>query len=215
MWAGGAFFPAGFDFGDSPMSGQPWTATTWTLKPLREWGLDPAFLLRARRTAELFAEHSRWEYQSLPYWGSEVDCCVNAWTVANGLWLDADVTGIVEWLGEHHLPDGGWNCEWIEGSTRSSLHSTLNSLERLLAYDLATGGTEETRAARHYSEEYLGEEYLLERGLLRRFSTGELVGPWVAQFAYPFRWSSSALNAADYFRAECLHGGIPVGRRRR
>ena len=148
QWAGGAFFPADFDF-DGPEAdgdGQPWTATTWTLNSLREWGLDSA-VLRARRTAELLAESSRWEYENLPYWGGEVDCCINAWTVANGVWLGADVTGIVDWFLEHQLADGGWNCEWVDGSVRSSYHSTLNSLKGLLAYEVGTGDTA-ARAAR-------------------------------------------------------------------
>ena len=200
-WAGGAFVPANFDFtGPEP---QPWTATTWTLNSLREWGLDPA-VLRERRTVELLAEHCRWEYDDLPYWGGEVDCCINAWTVANGLWLGADVTGIVDWFVEHRLPDGGWNCEWVAGSTRSSFHSTLNSLKGLLAHDVATGGTDATRAARR-----AGEEYLLERGLFRRRSTGEPVAPWVDRFAYPFRWCYDVLNAAEYFRRSTLHDGVP------
>ena len=118
-WAGGAFFPAGFDFADVDDEGQPWTATTWALNDLREWGLDPA-VLRERRTAELLADSARWEYDDLPYWGGEVDCCINAWTVANGVWLGADITGIVDWFLDHRLPDGGWNCEWIDGSRRSS-----------------------------------------------------------------------------------------------
>ena len=29
----------------------------------------------------------------------------------------------------------------------------------------------------------------------------------MTQFAYPFRWKYSALNAADYFRAASLHDG--------
>lgn len=87
QWAGGAFFPAGFDgSGDA----QPYTATTWSLNALREWGLDVA-VLRERRTAELLAANSRWEYDDLPYWGGEVDCCINGWTLANGVWLGADV----------------------------------------------------------------------------------------------------------------------------
>lgn len=185
-------------------AGQPWTATTWTLNSLREWGLDPA-VLRQRRTAALLAEHSRWEYENLPYWGGEVDCCINAWTIANGLWLGADIAGIVDWFLEHRLPDGGWNCEWTEGSTRSSFHSTLNSLKGLLAYDVATGGTDATRVARRS-----GEEYLLERGLFRRLSTGEPVAPWVVRFAYPFRWSYNVLNATEYFRrAALLDGATP------
>ena len=125
QWAGGAFFPADFDFHGDEVSraGQPWTATTWTLNSLREWGLDPDVLV-ARRTVELLAENSRWEYDELPFWGGEVDCCINAWTIANGVWLGAHVDGIVDWFFEHQLPDGGWNCAWVEGSTRSSFHST-------------------------------------------------------------------------------------------
>ena len=198
QWSGGAFFPAGFDFADADREGQPWTATTWALNDLRDWGLDPA-VLQERRTAELLAANAHWEYDDLPYWDGEVDCCINAWTVANGVWLGADITAIVGWFLEHRLPDGGWNCEWVEGSERSSFHSTLNSLKGLLAYDSATGGTEATRAAR-----LGGEEYLLQRGLFRRLSTGEPVASWVDHFGYPFRWKYNVLNAADYFRAASL-----------
>ncbi|OZE80485.1 squalene cyclase [Rhodococcus sp. 15-649-2-2] len=202
QWAGGAFFPANFDSSAAP--GQPWTATTWSLNSLREWGLDPA-VLRARRTVELLDRNSRWEYDNLPYWGGEVDCCINAWTVANGVWLGADVEGIAQWFLEHQLPDGGWNCEWVEGSTRSSFHSTLNSLKGLLEYDTALGGTDETRAARR-----AGEKYLLTRKLLYTLSTAEKVGPWVDQFFYPSRWTYNALSAADYFRqASLLDGTAP------
>ncbi|MFG1645688.1 squalene cyclase [Amycolatopsis sp. NPDC049252] len=200
-WAGGAFFPAGFDFASMKTDGQPWTATTWVLNDLREWGVDAAAL---QGTAELLAENARWEYDDLPYWGGEVDCCINAWTLMNGRWLGADVAGIAEWFVEHRQPDGGWNCEWVEGSKRSSVHSTLNALKGLLAWDTSTGGSSATRSARRG-----GEEYLLERGLFRRLSTGEPVAPWVSRFAYPFRWHYDVLNAADYFRQACQLDGTP------
>src|SRR3954467_7961342 len=187
QWAGGAFFPAGFDFDEGETAGQPWTATTWSLNSLREWGIDAAAL---RGTADLLAANSRWEYDDLPYWGGEVDCCINSWTVSNGLWLGADVTGVVDWFVEHRLPDGGWNCEWVEGSTRSSFHSTLNALKGLLDHQVATGGSDETRLARRS-----GEGYLLERRLMRRLTTGDEVAPWVTEFAHPSRWRYSVLNA--------------------
>ncbi|SCX24140.1 squalene cyclase [Mycolicibacterium fluoranthenivorans] len=212
QWAGGAFFPADFDTGERSdgedgtaereTHGQPWTATTWSLNSLREWGLDPA-VLRGRRTAELLAEHCRWEYDELPYWGGEVDCCINAWTVANGVWLGADIDGIVAWFLEHQLPDGGWNCEWGDGSRRSSFHSTLNSLKGLLAYEVAKGPDDAVRAAR-----WAGQEYLLARGLFRRLSTGQPVASWVDAFGYPFRWRYDVLRAADYFREACTHDGV-------
>lgn len=82
QWAGGAFFPADF-FGsaEAEAPGQPWVATTWVLKDLREWGLDAAAL---DGTAEKLAAHSRWEYEDLPYGGGEVDVCINSDTLASG-----------------------------------------------------------------------------------------------------------------------------------
>ncbi|WP_375423795.1 squalene cyclase [uncultured Friedmanniella sp.] len=198
QWAGGAYFPRGYAPAEDEQ-GQPYTATTWTLNTLRDWGLDPVVLTD---TAERLAESSRWEYDDLPYWDGEVDCCINGFTLANGAWLGADVTPLAAWFGEHQLPDGGWNCEWVEGSTRSSFHSTLNSLKGLLGYESLTGGSAELRAVRRS-----GEEYLLQRRLTRRLGTGELVGPWVEYHAYPLRWVYTALNAADYFRAAALLDG--------
>ncbi|WP_020662412.1 hypothetical protein [Amycolatopsis benzoatilytica] len=194
QWAGGAYVPANFQGESSVAGGQPWTATTPSLTTLREWGLDPA-VLRERHTAELLAENCRWEYDNLPYWGGEVDVCINAWTIANGSWLGVDVSGLAQWFLEHRQEDGGWNCAWVEGSKRSSVHSTLNALKGLLAYEVATGGTGETRAARR-----AGEEYLLQRRLMYRLSTGGQIAPWVDHFAYPIRWHYSVISAVEYFR---------------
>ncbi|MBT2503587.1 squalene cyclase [Curtobacterium sp. ISL-83] len=205
QWAGGAYFPGDFAF-DGPEArqpGQPYTATTWSLNALRDWGLDAAVL---GDTAARLAANSRWEYDQLPYWGGEVDCCINAFTLANGAWLGADVDGIADWLLEHQQADGGWNCEWVEGSTVSSFHSTLNVLDGLLDHERRTGGRHpraaELRAARHR-----GAEYLLERRLLYRKSDGTVVGPWVHEFAYPFRWIYTALRVTDHLRAAALQDG--------
>lgn len=213
QWAGGAYFPGGgFDGtgttgGEDSVDGggQPWVATTWSLNSLREWGLDAAEL---SGTAELLAANSRWEYDDLPYWNGEVDCCINAFTLANGAWLGAEVSGLAQWFTEHRMADGGWNCEWVEGSSRSSFHSTLNSLRGLLYYEQATGGSDALREARQSAE-----EYLLERRLLYTLSTGQLVGPWATRFAYPFRWFYSVLNAVDYFRSAAMHDGRPADSR--
>jgi hypothetical protein len=202
QWAGGAFFPGDFDFHGPEAAegaGQPWTATTWSLNSLREWGLDAAALAG---TADKLARNSRWEYDDLPYWGGEVDCCINAYTLANGGWLGADVSGLATWFADHRQPDGGWNCDWVEGSVRSSFHSTLNSLKGLLSYEQAIDGSDEVRSTRRS-----GEEFLLERNLLHSKTTGEIVGPWATRFAYPFRWSYSAVKAVDYFREAALEEG--------
>ncbi|HEY9324887.1 MAG TPA: squalene cyclase [Agromyces sp.] len=200
QWAGGSFFPAGF-FGspEAEAPGQPWVATTWALKDLREWGLDASVLAG---TAEQLAANSRWDYDDLPYWGGEVDVCINSYTLAAGAWLGADVSELASWFPAHRLADGGWNCEAEEGdSVRSSFHSTLNAVRGMLAYEKLTGDTS-MRDARHG-----GEEYLLSRGLMFRASTGEQVGDFVTRFVYPNRHRYSALTALDHFRDVALHEG--------
>ncbi|MBF4563008.1 squalene cyclase [Microbacterium sp. VKM Ac-2870] len=199
-WAGGAFFPADFDFqtqDDTP--GQPYTATTWTLTTLREWGTDAAAL---GDTADRLEVSARWEYDDLPYWGGEVDVCINAMTLLNGVWLGRDMSALAGWFAEHQLADGGWNCEWVDGSVRSSFHSTLNAVRGLLEYEQRTGDTALVEV-RHR-----GEEYLLARRLRRRLSTGEQVGPWTDLIVYPYRAPFSALKAIDHVTAVAAHDGV-------
>lgn len=201
QWAGGAYFPTTIthpvEWGDR--EAQPWLATTWALKDLREWGLDAGVLAG---TADRLAENSRWEYDDLPYWGGEVDACINAYTLATGAWLGANVTGLRDWFVEHQLGDGGWNCEWVEGATVSSFHSTLNAVIGLRQFTELGGG--DTRALRAPAE-----EYLLARRLRLRASTGQPVGDWVERLEYPFRWQYSILRALDHLRAVSLLDQTP------
>ena len=197
QWAGGAYFPKGFfDGPEADDPGQPWTATTWSLRDLREWGLDASAL---RGTAEKLDRNCRWEYDDLPYWGGEIDVCINSFTLATGAWLGADVSALAAWFGANRLADGGWNCEAQEGrSVRSSFHSTLNALRGMLEYEQFSGDTSLRDERRH------GEEYLLARRLVNRATTGEVVGGFVSDFVYPNRHQYSALAALDYFRGSSL-----------
>lgn len=199
QWAGGAFFPAAMTE-QSPEGQQPYTATTWTLTALREGGLDAAVLAG---TAEKLRENSRWEYDDLPYWDGEVDVCINAMTLANGAWLGADVAALAAWFPAHVQPDGGWDCEWVEGSVHSSFHSTINAVRGILAYEKLTGD-DSLRAARHR-----GEEYLLERRLRYRKSTGEQVGPWTDRIVYPYRAPFTLLKAVDHVTEAAAFDGVP------
>src|SRR5439155_12889317 len=68
QWAGGAHFPADFDWRgpeaqrgpDGRMASQPWTATSHSLSLLREFGLDPSSA-RARRAVKLIGANASWE----------------------------------------------------------------------------------------------------------------------------------------------------------
>lgn len=205
QWDGGSYFPKNFDFSTVKSQGQPWTATTWSLNSLREWGVDSRFL---GDTAKLLAQNSKWDYDGRPYWEGEVDCCINAYTLANGAWLGVNVSSLADWFLEHQTLEGGWNCDWVEGSTRTSFHSTLNSLFGILEYEIRVGGNEKLTQARHRAE-----EYLLRRNLLYRLESQELVADWVNNFCYPERWKYSALRAVEYFRRASIHDGIKVDSR--
>ena len=69
-------------------------------------------------------------------------------------------------------------------------------LEGLLEYERAVGSTPEVTSSRQR-----GEEYLLQRALYRRLSTGEIANPEFLKFAFPPRYHYDVLRALDYFRS--------------
>lgn len=199
LWAGGTFVPAGFTRELWQAEGQPWTATAYALNDLREWGLPPGSAA-ARRTVSRVGEHGLWDEGGQPFWAGEVEECINGRTLADGAYFGVDMARLAQRLVGEQQPDGGWNCERANGSVRSSVDSTINVLEGLLEYELATGGTEELRVAR-----LTGQEYLLQRQLVRRASTGDVIDRDYLLLAHPHRWHYSILRGLDYMRASGIH----------
>jgi len=177
-----------------------WTSTTWSLALLRDFGIDPASA-GARRAVRLVRENRRWEHDGEPFFAGEVEPCINGRTVAIGAYFGEDVGGIVDRLLGEQMSDGGWNCEQENGSTRGSFHTTIDVLTGLMEYERATGGSPEVRAAR-----LRGQEYLLDRRMLRRLSTGEVIDPDWMRFSYPTFWHYDVLRGLDYLRAA---GAVP------
>jgi hypothetical protein len=199
QWEGGALFPARKTQADrsEPFGGgkgQPWTATAPTLDLLRAFGIDPANE-RVRQAVANIRDNCRWEHAGQRFFDGEVEPCINGRTVALGVYFGQDVQGIVARLMGEQLEDGGWNCEAENGSVRSSFDSTINVLEGLLAYEQETAGSAELVAVRRR-----GEDYLLQRKLFRRKSTGEVVDPAYLLCSFPTRWHYDVLRALEYFR---------------
>ena len=199
LWDGGACFPAAYTGGEP---GQPWTPTMHTLQTLQILGLDPASE-SARRAVSLIAANGRWEHAGQRFFDGEVEPCINGRTIEIGAYFGVDVTPIVDRILNEVLDDGGWNCEAENGSVRSSFDTTINVLDGLLEFEKATGGSEGARAARRDAE-----EYLLERALSRRLSTGEVADMAFLDFAFPYYWHYDVLRALDYFRRS---GAAPDG----
>jgi hypothetical protein len=129
-----------------------------------------------------------------PFFEGEVEPCINGGVLALGGYFGRPSETLAHRLVGEQLADGGWNCE-APKSKVSSFHTTICVLEGLLEYERAAGPAPEITAARRR-----GEEYILERGLFRRRSTGDLVDAAFLEFAFPPRYHYDVLRALDYFR---------------
>jgi len=173
-----------------------WLPTLFTVQLLRATGVDRAEPAVVSAVARLEAGF-RWdeEFGSKPFFEGEVEPCINGGTLALGAYFGHPTESLARRLIGEQLDDGGWNCE-APKSVRSSFHTTICVLEGLLEYERAVGSAPEVASARRR-----GEEYLLERGLFRRRSTGEVANPAFLKFAFPPRYHYDVLRALDYFRA--------------
>src|SRR5215212_5900834 len=184
-----------------------WTSTMHVRMLLRDLGLEPASD-PARRAVGLVRDHVTWqvcgppECDGNPFFAGEVEPCINGQVAAVGAYFGQDVRGLVARLMGEQLPDGGWNCEAANGATRSSFNTTICVLEALLAHEQAGGARPEVTAAR-----LRGQEYLLERRMFRRLSTGEVIArdrkgdaAWT-RFAFPTWWHYDVLRGLEYLRS--------------
>ncbi|HEU4430244.1 MAG TPA: hypothetical protein VFT98_15900, partial [Myxococcota bacterium] len=100
---------------------------------------------------------------------------------------------------------GGWNCEAERGSTRSSFNTTICVLDALLEYERVIGHRADVSGAR-----LRGQEYLLDRRLFRRKSTGEVIerdrkgGAVWTRFAFPTWWHYDVLRGLEFLRRACV-----------
>jgi hypothetical protein len=190
-----------------------WNSTMHVLILLRDMGLDPVSD-QARHAVGLVRDRVTWkgcgprECDSNSFFAGEVEPCINGQVCAVGAYFGQDVRGIVDRLLDEQLPDGGWNCEAENGSTRSSFNTTICVLEALLERELRVGSSPALTAAR-----LRGQDYLLERRLYRRRSTGAVIAydrkdgpgagsghPAWTRFAFPTWWRYDALRGLDYLR---------------
>jgi len=174
----------------------------------------PALIARCQGVADVVAavglarDRVTWrgcgpqESDDNPFFAGEVEPCINGQVGAIGAYFGQDVGGIVDRLLSEQLRDGGWNCEAENGSTRSSFNTTICVLEALLEFERHIGGSPEVTGAR-----LRGQEYLLERRLFRRRSTGEVIerdrkgGAAWTHFAFPTWWHYDVLRGLDYLRS--------------
>jgi len=182
-WGGAAFVP------------HAWISTKDTLQLLRDLGVDPESE-RMRRAIGQVRDHCTWGewFGNSPFFEGETEPCINGRVLAIGAYFGEASDRLVNRLLGEQLSDGGWNCD-APPSVRSSFNSTICVLEGLLEYETATGPRSDITAAR-----LRAQEYLLERRLFRRLSTGQIIKPQWTQISFPTRWHYDILWGLDCLR---------------
>jgi hypothetical protein len=184
-------------------SSNPEWVTLRALLLLRDMGLDPRSK-EARRAVARVRGNVTWQgvlpqdaaWHGKPLFAGEVEPCVNGRVMAIGAYFGEDEQSVVDRLLGEQMADGGWNCEQESGSTRGSFHTTICVIEGLLEHERATGGAPAVTAARER-----GQAYLLERSLLRRRSSGEVIDPAWTHFSFPTGYHYDALRGLEYLRS--------------
>ena len=187
-----------------------WLSTLFTFLLLRATGVDPADPAVAAAAARLETglrwndQGGCWELRAPETGGNtffqgEEEPCINGGALALGAYFGRPTESLAQRLVGEQLEDGGWNCE-APKSARSSFHTTICVLEGLLEYERAIGSASQI-ALQVAAARRRGEEYLLERSLFRRRSTGEPANAEFLELAFPPRYHYDVLRALDYFRS--------------
>lgn len=182
-----------------------WNSTLATMQLLWAMGLDPKSP-QALTAIGILSKKYRWppDFGSKMFFEGEVEPCINGRVLGLGAYFGHPNQALLERLLGEQLKDGGWNCDTEIGSVRSSFHTTICVLEGLLEYEKAKGATSAVTAAR-----LRGQEYFLERHMLRSLSTGKVIAvdektgkpaKW-RLFSFPTTWHYDVLRGLDYLRS--------------
>jgi len=186
QWGGGAYSPK-------------WTSTTYTLLLLRHLGLDPQSD-PARTAVGRVRERVVLGRLAWPFFAYRGETCITGMSLALAAYFGEGGEAsdeVAGWLLSEQLSDGGWNCDTVNGSKRSSFNTTISALEGLLEYEQAKGGrTGAVTAARARAE-----EYLVARRMFRSLTTGEVVSARWKLFSFPPRWHYDVLRGLDYLQS--------------
>jgi hypothetical protein len=183
-WAGDVYNP-------------PYRGATFTLDLLKRLGADPR-AEETRRAIDKVHDLRADDWGGDPFFAGETEPCVNGRILEAAAYFGEldHADRIVERLLADRLGDGGWNCEAPDNSSVSSFDTSICVLEGLLEYERTVGATPEITEARR-----TGEEYMLERHLFRRKSTGEVIDEQFVNFGFPPQYFYDVLRGLEYFRA--------------
>lgn len=187
LWGGGVYGPK-------------WISTHYTMMELMYMEVSPDNLSYQIGLAHLI-DHEWRTLEETEYHDGQ-DICVLAMVVSMGVYgqsKDSRLFEMVEYILDHQMPDGGWNCSWDSTrrpTVKSSLHTTLSVLEAFALY-IKNGYTPNLDRIKKTRTE--GESFVLQKRFFRSVTTGDIINPDFIKFHYPARWKYDAFRALEYF----------------
>lgn len=129
------------------------------------------------------------------------DLCVNGMFLNYACYFgigEEKIKSVVDLIISQQMKDGAFNCLLNRyGARHSSMHTTINTLEGIMAYIIKGYGYRREELIRIEKE---AREFLLQHHLFRSDRTGEIINPAMLRLAYPTRWKYDILRALEYFR---------------
>ena len=180
-WGGGDYSPK-------------WISTTYTLLHLLWLGLPPGNPAALAGCERLWDWHRTWRVP---------ETCIASMLVrlaAAHRYQAEGLEGLVEYLLDQQLDDGGWNCAARgEPGKHSSFHTSIQALEALYAIQQAGGEANEEAQAR-------GREFFLRHRLYKSHRTGEVAIRGSTRFPQLPQWHFDVLRGLEHFTDVAAEG---------
>jgi hypothetical protein len=190
-WAGGLYTPK-------------WTSTFYTLLLLKNLGILPN--AQVTKACKIILDKGYYKDHGINLWRSMnySEVCVTGMFVSilsHFGFKDPRLDGMVGFLLDHQMNDGGWNCQVFNGAVHSSFHTTLCVLEGLWEHEKFS--KMQNRGASFLARQR-GMDFLLEHRLFWSHRTGKIVNSNMTTFHFPAHWKYDVMRALDYARdANC------------
>ena len=185
MWGSGVYAPK-------------WISTHYTLMELMYFEIDPHHPIYQAGLDTILA--GEWSNHGLYRKHVHVDMCIAAMILnlcAYGKRNDPHINEIIDYILDHAMLDGGWNCAWERNKQTviGSVHTTLSVLE---AFHQTIKNNYSYRKEDILFAMKRGIELLLNRDLYKTRTTNLPIHPTMTKASFPPRWKYDILRVLEF-----------------
>lgn len=179
--------------------GPKWTSSFYTCLELVQLRIDPSKKEFQQALKRLY--QGVWTSNELFKNKTRRDVCIIGMLLkmlAYGRFDEKDLKGLIDFILDTQLEDGGWNCRYNKNPKpkTSSLHTSISVLEGIQMY-VDMGYEYKVKELLTIREN--AHKFILQKNLFRSRRTKEIIHKEMVKLHYPHRWKYDAFRALDYF----------------